>query len=83
MSNLPGRERHQKLAEWLKAELLAAGDSLNQATPPTKEEALERYRQALFRFSHLVLDDELPRISRCRPSRQDQPVCAQGESTDS
>ena len=61
MSDLPSRGRHKKLEQWLKTELLAAEHNLHQATPAKEGEALQRYQEAIFRLSRLVLDDELPR----------------------
>jgi hypothetical protein len=52
-------ERDDPFEQRLRTELLRAEKQLNQATPENHEKAFQRYREALARFSNLVLRRQL------------------------
>jgi hypothetical protein len=50
----------EQVEEQLRIELLKAEADLLQAAPENRQQALSQYRRALFRFTRLVIDDQLP-----------------------
>jgi hypothetical protein len=63
VSELSSRGRREKLEQWLKTELLAALQNVEEAIPEKKAEALQRYVKAIALFSRLMLDDGLPTVA--------------------
>jgi len=54
------RQSRERLEQQLMAELKQAESAFHNAPPEQKEEAAERYREALQRFNELILDRKPP-----------------------
>jgi hypothetical protein len=59
-------ERHERLEERLRTDLLRAEKELNQVLPEKQEEALQHYEKAVGRFSRLVVYRQLSGESGAR-----------------